>query len=285
MNNAANDDDIQNGAALAKSLGIKVTMPRYGISGWDYTFDKSQNIIAQGIGSIPYMSGKAIEELGGIYNNIYTSFTDLLFDISNKTSLNSRQLTILIELDFFCEFGNQRELFRIVDLFNTFKKGEAKQIKRSMVEGTELEPIVKKYSVGVTKSGGIAKSYTLLDVASILREAEQAIRDVHMPDIDDLTKIRNFQEIMGYLGYVSGKEEDRRKLFVTDIKPLYRKRDNKQFGYSVFTKSIGSGKESRFTVFNPVYNKNPIKENDIIYCSSWERDGQYFTLTGYSKVV
>jgi len=71
---------------------------------------------------------------------------------------------------------------------------------------------------------------------------------------------------------------------VTEIKPLHRKADGKHFGYSVFTKSIGSGKESRFTVFNKVYDKNPIKEGDIIFCKGYERDGQYFQLTAYDQV-
>ena len=53
---------------------------------------------------------------------------------------------------------------------------------------------------------------------------------------------------MGYMGYISGKDEDRRKLYVLDLYPLKRKKDGKQFGYSIITKSIGSGKESRFTI-------------------------------------
>ena len=166
-----------------------------------------------------------------------------------------------------------------------FKKGQAKQIRKSDVDGTPLEEIVKRYAVGVTKSGGIAKSYTLLDVASILREAETVIKAAGMEDLSDLIKVRNFYDVMGYIGYVSGNEADRHKLYITDIKPLYRKRDNKQFGYSLFTKSIGSGKESRFTVFNRVFDKEPVKEGDIIYCKGYERDGEYFTLTAYQQVI
>jgi len=80
---------------------------------------------------------------------------DLLKDLDEKTSINSRQLDILIKLDFFSDFGNQRELLRMVDLFfNIFKRGQAKQIKKTEVDGTPLEEIVKRYAVGVTKSGG-----------------------------------------------------------------------------------------------------------------------------------
>lgn len=69
-----------------------------------------------------------------------------------------------------------------------------------------------------------------------------------------------------------------------DVFPVLRKKDGKQFGYSIVTKSIGSGKESRLTVFNALYKQDPIKKGDIILCKSFERDGQYFQLTSYDKV-
>lgn len=105
------------------------------------------------------------------------------------------------------------------------------------------------------------------------------------PMTDEQMKHPSTTLYMGYIGYVSSKDGDRRKLYVTDVRPLHRKKDGKQFGYSVFTKSIGSGKESRFTVYNRVFDRDPINEGDIIYCRGFERDGQYFTLTSYSKVI
>ena len=143
---------------------------------------------------------------------------------------------------------------------------------------------MKKYAVGVTRSGGEAKSYTLLDVMSILRGAEEAVKSLHMEDLNDITKVRNFYDVMGYIGYTSDKPEDRKKLYITGIKPLHRKRDDKLFGYSLFTKSIGSGKESRFTVFCKVFDKEPVQKGDIIYCKAWERDGAYFRMLDYEKV-
>ena len=275
--------DITN---YATKVGIRVTLPKWGLSRGEYFFDKEKKIIAKGLSSVKYMSAGLADELYELAKNKYTSFMDLLKDLDEKSSINSRQLDILIKLDFFSDFGNQRELLRMVDLFsNFFKKGQAKQIKKSDVDGTPIEDIIKRYAVGVTKSGGIAKSYTLLDISSILHEAEKAIRDMHLEDLSDLIKVRNFYDVMGYIGYVSGDEKDRRKLYITDLKPLFRKKDGKQFGYSVFTKSIGSGKESRFTVFNNVYNKEPVREGDIIFCKGYERDGQYFKLTAYSRVV
>lgn len=286
LNNAANEEDIRNGTAYANRVGIKITMPKWGLSKSEYFFDKEKNVVAKGLTSIKYMSSGIAEELYSLAKEKkHDKFVDILADIDYSTSLNSRQLDILIKLDFFSEYGNQRELLRIADLFyNMFNKGQAKKISKDKVDGTPLEPIISKYAVGVTKSGGIAKSYTLLDIISIMRESEDAIKAVHMEDLSDLLKVRNFVDVMGYVGYVSGKDEDRRKLYVLDVYPLIRRKDNKQFGYSIVTKSIGSGKESRFTVVNKVYDDDPIHKGDIIYCKSYEKNGQYFRLTGYNKV-
>lgn len=286
LNNAANEDDIRNGTAYANKVGIKISMPKWGLSKSEYFFDKEKNIIAKGLTSIKYMGSGIAEELYKLaHERTYTKFVDILADLDSKTSINTRQLDILIKLDFFSDFGNQRELIRISEMFyDTFKKGQAKKISKDKVDGTPLEPIVSKYSVGVTKSGGVAKSYTLLDVKSIMSEVEDAIKDIHMDDLGDLLKVRNFVDVMGYVGYVSGKEEDRRKLYVLDVFTLVRKKDNKQFGYSIITKSIGSGIESRFTVVNKIYDQDPIKKGDIIYCKSFEKNGQYYRLTGYNKI-
>ena len=265
--------------------GITVSMPKWGISRSKYAFDKEKKVIAKNLTSIKYMSSALADELYEIAHNLeYRDFIDVLYNLMD-TSINTRQLDILIKLDFFSDFGNQRELLRITELFlDKFKKGQAKQIAKSKIEGTFIEPIVKKYSVGTTKTGVNSKNYTLLDVSSILHEAESLIHSMNLSDLDDIVKVRNFADVMGYVGYVSGKEEDRRKLVILDVRPLKRKKDGKQFGYSIITKSIGSGKESRFTVFNRVYDVNPIKKGDIIQCTGYDFDGKYYTLTSYQTI-
>ena len=262
-------------------------MPKFGISKSNYSFDREKNIIAKGLSSIKYMSDGLAEELFALaHRKSYAYFIDLLYDIDRETTINTRQLDILIKLDFFSDFGNQRELLRITEMFyDVFKKGEAKKIARDKVDGTQLEPIIAKYAIGTTKMGQFAKGYTLLDVHAILIEIEKAIKSVHMSDLPDVVKINNFMDVMGYAGYTSGREEDRRKLYIQGIFPVFRKKDGAQFGYNIATYSVGSGKESRFTVFNKEYNKTPVVKGDIIYVNSWKRDGKYFTLTSYDKLA
>lgn len=286
LNNAANDADIQNGTALAKLKGIKIIQPKFGFSRGDYFYTKESNVIAKGLDSIKYMSKAVANELYELsQTNTYQSFSDLLYDISHKTSVDSRQLEILIKIDFFSDFGNQRELFAINDIFEMFKKGEAKQIKKDRIDGTQFEEIVKRYANGKTKKGEEAKSYTLLDVTAIIRECEAKLKTLGVNDLSIPLKAKNFKDIMGYAGYVSGKETDRNKLLITGVYPVRRKKDNEVFGYSVLTQSIGSGKESRMTVFKRKFDKDPIREDDIIVCKRWERDGKYFQLLDYEHLL
>lgn len=285
LNNAANDDDVQNGTKLARIYGLQITSPKWGASRGDYYFDKASGVISKGMASIKYLGREVAEELYRLaHSETYDHFVDVLFAIKEHTALNSRQLDILIKIGFFDQFGNQRELQRIVDLWTRFKQGEAKQIKKTEIDGTFLEDIVRRHATGATKTGNPAKSYTLTNITAILQEAEDAVLAVHMEDLPELVRFRNFFELVGYAGYTTGKDEDRPKLYIIDCFPVKRKRDGKQFGYVVRTRSIGSGIEARFTIFNNVYDRCPIRKDDIIYCTKYRKDGAYYTMTEYYKI-
>lgn len=287
LNNAANEDDIVNGTEYANKIGIRIIPPKWGFSKSGYFFDREKQVIAKGMSSIKYMNAEIADQLFNLaHNNTYERFCDLLCDIDTQTSLNTRQLDILIKLDFFSDFGNQRELLKITELFyDLFKKGEVKKLSKAKVDGTPLEPIVRDYAVGVTKSGGEAKSYTILDVRSIMRESEDVVKGVGYEDLSIKLKIQHFVEVMGYMGYTSGKEEDRPKLYLYDVRPLIRRKDNRQFGYSFKAKSIGSGIENDFTVMNAVYNRDPVHKGDLIRCKSCYRNNRgYYDITDYERI-
>lgn len=285
LNNAANEDDIVNGTKLARQYGYKIVSPKWGVSRSEYFFSEDSKTIAKGVSSLKYLSAATAEALYQLASSRkFLFFSDVLSAIFSETPIDTRQLEILIHIDYFSMFGNQRELLRIVEMFEKFKRGSAKQIKRESVDGTEIDSIIRRHSTWKTKNGDEAKSYTLINIPRIIHECEQQILQSEIPDLDDATKVKNFADIMGYAGYISGKEADRRKLYVREVFPVSRKKDGKQFAYCIVTQSIGSGVESRFTVFNALYNRAPIKSGDIIRCVSYRRDGQYFILTDYSHV-
>lgn len=284
LNNADTEKDIANGTDLAKIKKIKILPIRFGVSRAKYSFDKKTNSIYKGIGSIKFLNEKVAEELFKLSENKYESFTDLLLDIKNKTSINSRQLDILIKLDFFSMFGNCKELLNIVDIVNFFKFGETKTIKKEKLEGSYILNFIDKYATDKGAKGNELKSYNILDCKSILIECENYIKSLNIEDMDLRNKIMNQQE---YLGYISAttKEEDRPILFVKEVKTLKRKSDKKQFGYSIFTQSIGSGITSRFTLLNrDAKEYGELHKNDIIKCLDYEIKNSYFNLKKFQKI-
>lgn len=286
LNNAANEDDIQTGTAYANRIGVKIVAPRWGLSKSEYFYNKEQRIISKGMSSIRYMSPAVADELYALAKSrTFESFVDVLKGITEQTSTNSRQLDILIHLDFFEEFGNQNELTVISNAFSElFKSGEARQVKRSLVDGTIYESAISHNATSKTKSGADAKSYTFVDIDTAMHEAERAIRAMGLKDACLRDKLKYQADYFGHVAS-TGNEADRATLIVIGVYPLERKRDGKQFGYSVITNSLGSGKQSRFTIFNRDWNRcGEIAKGDIIRCLDYKRDGEYFTMTDYMEM-
>lgn len=285
LNNAANDDDISNGSKYANKVGIKITMPKWGVSKGEYFYDKHKKTIAKGLSSVKHMGNKVANELYELSKTKeYKNFVDLLSDIKRCTSVQANQLEILIKIDFFSEFGNQRELLAIYEMFNFFKYGASKQIKKSLINGTMYEETVRKYSTGRTKTGAEGANYVINDIHSVLVEMEEKILSLKVDDLSLIIRAQNFNDVMGYAGYQTGEEKDRTTLYIRDVFELRRRKDDKLFGYNILTQSLGSGKESSMTVFKTLYEKDPIKKGDFIKCLAWERDGKYYRLRRYEHV-
>lgn len=286
LNNAANDEDILNGTILAKQKGIQIVNPKFGVSRGDYFFDKETSRIAKGLKSIKYIGEAVAEEMYRLsQENTYDHFSDLLYNIATKTTLDSRQLDILIKIDFFSDFGNQRELFAINNVFVFFKQGSAKQIRKDLVDGTQFEEAVRRHSTDRKKDGTEAKSYTLTDPMAIVRECEDEVKKVGMSDLSLVLKARNFMEAMGYPGYFTGQEQDRNKLYVKDVFPVKRRSDGEVFAYNVLTFSLGSGIESSMTIMKKAYDTDPVKKDDIIVCKRWHRDKSWFRMDDYTHYI
>lgn len=208
-----------------------------------------------------------------------------MYAINADTSVDARQLDILIKIDFFSDFGNQRELFAINDYFNYFKCGSAKQVKKENVVGTQIEDIVAKYSVGTTKSGAESKSFIIQDCYAILRGIEELVKSKGLEDLSIVTRAKNYNDIMGYAGYITGNEADRRYLYIREVFPVKRKKDGKIFAYNILTSSLGSGIESSMTVFKGRFEEEPIIKGEVIVCLGWKRDGEYYRMTDYKHAI
>jgi len=115
-----NKDNIDKTSKIieyANNKDIKIDNIKFRNSKSDYSFDKVANTIYKGLGSIKFLNNIIADELYEFKDKLYNDFFELLCDIKN-TSINSRQLEILVKLDFFSEFGKSKALINQIECFN-----------------------------------------------------------------------------------------------------------------------------------------------------------------------
>lgn len=99
-------------------FGISIEPIKFRYSRAEYSYDKSQNKIYKGIASIKYLNKKIADDLHAARSIEFEDFIDVLKYIKENTSVNSKQLEILIKLNFFEEFGNINYLLHCSNLFD-----------------------------------------------------------------------------------------------------------------------------------------------------------------------
>lgn len=262
---------------------IKILPPKFRHSKAEYFPDKESNSIYKGIGSVKFMNQSCADDLYNLRNNNYNSFVDLLRDIYGKTSVNARQLDILIKLDFFEEFGNAKELLRLVKMYDMF--GEAKKIgKEKLANSDVVRAIVERHSIGITKAGKEAKFYSQLDNMAILNECETLIMSLGIKPMTIKEKAEIQKEYMGYVDIATGKQEDRPKLYILDVKTLKSKTTGKTWARQITAQSIGSGKQSNYTITSKNYHEE-FQVGDVILCKHLEKQKDYWHITNYEVLV
>ena len=248
----------------AQANNIKVLPPRFGHSRARYSVDTDKTSIRKGIASIKYMNTAIADELLDIAGQNPHTFMDAL-KLITKSSVNSRQLEILIQLDFFEQYGNAKELATISGHFEFYKNGAMKTIKKDKIPTQEIEDIISRHATDKNAKGQPLKSYTITDMDGLLAEAETYVRGLQVQDYDIQTKIKQQNELLGYVDLTTNKETDRRRLLITEFHPLKSKNDGAIWGYATFTRSIGTGKTARLTVRANTYKVEPFKVGDVVY--------------------
>ena len=283
LNNAANEDDVINGTTLAAEYGFKVTPPRFGASRDVFYFNKEKKEIAKGLTSVKYMSAALANELYDIYDEVKGKpFMEVLKALS-KTSIDTRQLDILIKIGYFEEFGNMGELLKLVQVYSFFKNGTAKSVSKSKVVGF-LTDIILDYATDKGVKGNELKSYTITDMDGLLAACEEQIRKSNIPDLTLKVKIQNSIDYLGYVGIQTGLPEDRRKLLITEVFPM-RGKNGAPWGYKVNTQSLGTGKQSSLTIPARIYAENQVAKGDIVYAENCYKNPKgYWYLNSYRKI-
>ena len=195
-------DDMDRTSKLIAELPyfrIELKPIKFGKSGADYTMDKDTYSIYKGIASVKYCNVQMADELLELSKNHYKTFIDLLKDIKEKTSLNSRQLDILIRLNFFDVFGNNKTLLEMVDIYDKF--ANAKVIAKKKIEELGVsEYIMHKYSEKETPS-----QYRGIDNIGLINEMCNKLNNESLNIIDQM---RSELDYLGCVNYVNNNMAD-----------------------------------------------------------------------------
>lgn len=219
-----------------------------------------------------------------IRNNQYNSFYEIVHELMQK-QITKNQISILIKLDFFTEFGNSHELLSLMTLYELLKFGEAKKISNDKAINSNIHDLIKLHSTNINKDGSESSGYTITNMKLLINDCEIKVKSENLEDISFKEKAKNQLKSLGFINLTTNKKDDLRKLIILDVFPLNNKDNGKTWAYRIATKSIGSGKSASLTVMNKLYNKMPISKTDIIYARSLDKNKQgYWYLIDYWKV-
>ena len=235
---------------LTKELeyfGIKLYNPKFRYSKATYHPDKESNSIYKGLASIKYMNEKVADELYSLKDCVFDDFIDVLETVHECTSINSRQLDILIKLDFFSEFGKSQKLLDITAAYDEIYS--KKQFKKDKLPLGLSEEIVRIYAAKETE-----KMFMQVETRLLLKKIIQAIpnKSISMESI-----FANHLEFVGYCSYVD-ESYDERVCVISDLK-------TNKWGTAFATLyKLKDGKSMTLKVDKNYFANKPLKKFDII---------------------
>lgn len=235
---------------LTKELeyfGIKLYNPKFRYSKATYHPDKESNSIYKGLASIKYMNEKVADELYNLKDCVFDDFIDVLETIHKRTSINSRQLDILIKLDFFSEFGKSQKLLDITAAYDEIYS--KKQFKKDKLPLGLSEEIVRIYAAKET-----VKMFMQVETSLLLKKIIQAIpnKSISMESI-----FANHLEFVGYCSYTD-ESYDERVCVISDLK-------TNKWGTAFATLyKLKDGKSMTLKVDKNYFANKPLKKFDVI---------------------
>ncbi len=242
------EDKIVAITKYANKAGIKIQPPKFRYSRSGYQMDKETNSIYKGLESIKYLNADVSEKLYEMRDTQFDSFIDFL----NISPLNSRQLEILVKLDFFQEqFGGSLKLLKIIDLYNLLHG--KKQLKK---EKTTLPTeILSQYCISETE-----KMYKFDEehMNAMLADLCNRIPDQSIPL---QTKLQTEQEMLGYISHIDPSRPNSAVVMNLDCK----------YSPKATLYLIASGKTITAKITKKLYQSNPFCTGDVLNYRSEQR--------------
>ena len=275
--NIGNDEKTVSITKYANKKDVQIKTPRFRYSNGRYMPSKSDNSIYKGIGSIKFLNEQVGNELYSLRNNKYNNFLELLLDIlGDKTTIDMRQLDILIKIGFFSEFGGSKYLLDIVDMFNNIYS--KKQFKKDNIPTPLTIEILKKYSNKETEK--LFKEVNVDEMFNELISTMDNTKDISLSEI-----FKTEIEFVGYISYINSSYNSNVAV-VTDIKL-------NKFGTPFATLYwINDGSSETIKIDKKYYNEKPISQFEVITTNNMEEkhkkrkiDGKWENLEETEKIL
>lgn len=243
----------------AHMKGIKISPIKFGKSKSEYSV--SEDGIYKGLKSIKFLNTQIADELFELGKNKYKTFLELLIDIKEKTSVDARQLDILIKLNFFSAFGDNLKLLKFVERF-TELYGK-KQINKDKAVKMNLSLLMlQEYSKKET-----AKIFKEIDIEGILEELWSLLED------NQLSIQEQLQAEYEYLGYIETQLDTKGNyIFITDI--------NTKSTPKITAYDLKSGVQTKYKIYKKNYNSKPFSVGDIVRLQKVVEKGKPYMVDG-----
>ena len=239
------EDKIVNITKYANKIGIPIKDIKFRHSKADYNCDVSENVIYKGVRSIKYMNEDVANKLYDMRDQNFDSFVDVIKVFPG----NSRQLDILIKLNYFSEFGKIGTLLRMVDLYNLY--GGKKLLKKDKCKLPE--ELLSKYCTETDKQ------WRVQDQDGLIKELCSMIPDV---DVPIQSKIEWSKEYLGYISTVMPEKKD--VGYVMDL--------NTKWSPRITMYQLWDGATVTYKLQKKAYEKNPFNKGCLLQFHSEMRN-------------
>jgi DNA polymerase III alpha subunit len=233
---------------MYQAFGIEEGKYKFRLDNRNFAIDEENHCINPSLASIKNMGKNAPQELYDMRNNEYKSFLDVL-EALKPTSLNKTMIEILIKLDYFSEFGSPNYLLNIVDVFNKWNG-------RSTMKKKDIEEL--GYDIELFKQFGreTEKQFNDLDSSKMIQYFISKLED----KTSILDRLKYQHEACGYCFNKYSKHKNIGLVLDVDLTnaPL------------ITVYLLDKGEEIKYKAYKRSYNKNIIKQYDMIQLGSTE---------------
>ena len=232
-------------------FGVQIENIKFGKSKSEYTFDRNTNTIYKSISSIKYCNKSIANELYELgRNKCYDDFIEVIKDIKEKTSVNSRQLQILTILNFFSDYGANKKLLQIIEMFEKYY--DRKQIKKSDIDSLGIDLSVFDGCF----DNETQKMYKELHMDKYIQRISQQLED---KPLSIKEQIKYELEYLEYITYSNPKAPEG-MYYVIEVK-FYK--DKTKPYLNLYNLKTGTAFKTKITS-GKGFTEHPFQEGDVI---------------------